>query len=165
MWHAALCALVGAGALSAGCTTDETGDGTLQEGTFAVTSLDLGSCSDDTWLKSRTTASSIVVEASGDTYALKTCAGDGACSPMSPSTFAWNVDVSSWRGEDGGAYLVETGCLLVYVDATARIIDNELVIETNRWSSVASGSCTYDEVLAMRDGACDDRTRLTASIE
>jgi hypothetical protein len=81
---------------------------------------------------------------------------------MSPSSYAWNVD--TWRGQDGGAYLVESGCLLTYVDATARIIDGDLVIETTRWASeLASGSCTFDEVVAMTEGPCDGRSRLIAT--
>ena len=157
-------AVLGVVLAASGCASDEADEGTLQEGTFAVTSLDLGSCAQDTWVTSRTATSSVVIEASGDAYALKSCTGDGACAPMAPSSFVWSTD--AWRGQDGGAYLVETGCLLVYIDATARIIDNELVIETSRWSSeLASGSCTYDEVIAMRESACDDRTRLTATIE
>lgn len=160
LWHAALCAVLAV----TGCASQESDEGTLAEGTFAVTSVDLGSCAQDTWVKSQTTAASVLVEANGDAYTLKSCGADGACSPMSPSSFAWSTD--AWRGQDGGAYLVEAGCLLVYIDATARIVDNQLVIETSRWSSeLASGSCTYDEVIAMRENACDDRMRLMATIE
>ena len=160
LWRGALCALVGASALLGGCATQESDEETLREGTFAVTSVDLGSCATDTWAKSATTTSSLVVEANGDGFVVKACT-DGACSPSSPSSYAWSTD--TWRGVDGGAYLVDTGCLLVSVDATARLVDSQLVIETTRWSSVlASGSCTYDEVLAMREEACEARTRLTA---
>ena len=51
LWHAALCAALAV----SGCTSDGSEEGTLQEGTFAVTSLDLGSCAQDSWVKSRTT--------------------------------------------------------------------------------------------------------------
>jgi hypothetical protein len=57
----ALCALFGAGALLTGCTTDA--DDGVHEGTYAVTSQDLGNCSNDTWLKSSTTATTLVVAA------------------------------------------------------------------------------------------------------
>jgi hypothetical protein len=155
-----LCALVGASALLAGCTAESDDDG-LRSGTFAVTSIDLGNCSNDTWLKSSTTTSSIIVEGAGDKYVVRTCT-DAGCAPSSPSSFAWDVD--SWRGEDGGAYLVEDGCLVNYVNATAHLVDGELVIEASRWvSQLAGGSCTYDEVLAMGEGPCDSRTRLVAT--
>jgi hypothetical protein len=163
-WRAALIAL-GASTLLAGCTTDEAVDeGGLGEGTYAVTGFDLGSCAEGSWRQSTTTTSALVVEANGDGYTVKTCtqqSGGLSCTPSSPSIYQWSTD--AWRGSDGGAYLVETGCSLIYVDATARVAGDQLVIEASRWSAtLAGGSCTYEEVMAMREGACDYRIRLTA---
>jgi hypothetical protein len=160
MWRGALCALVGASALLGGCATDESASD-LHEGTYAVQSIDFASCATNTWLKSSTTTTSLQIEASNEGYVVKACS-DGACAATTPGSYAWNVD--SWRGQDGGAYLVESGCLLTYVDATASVIGGQLVIETSRWSSqLASGSCVYDEVIAMSEGApCDTRTKLVA---
>lgn len=153
--------MVGASALLAGCATEDSKDEDLRDGTYKVTSVDLGSCSNDTWLKSSTTATDLVVVASGNEFVVKACT-DGACSPSSPSTYAWAVD--RWRGQDGGAYLVESGCMTTFIDATARVVDGELVIETSRWvNQLASGSCTYDEVLAMTQGPCTGRSRLYAT--
>jgi hypothetical protein len=159
MWRGALCALVGASAMLAGCTADS--DDGLREGTFSLTSLDVGNCATNTWLKSSTTTTSLVIEASGDEFVVNACTGE-SCAPTSPSRYVWDVD--QWHGEDGGAYLVETGCLVNFVDATARLVGGELQIETTRWTSqLAGGSCTYDEVLAMSEGPCDTRTRLVAT--
>jgi hypothetical protein len=165
-WHGALCALVGASALLAGCAADEptqNGDeNDLREGSFAVTSLDLGSCANDTWVKGATTTPTISVEVQGEEYVVKSCTDGGQCTPMSPARFAWNVD--RWEGADGGAYLVESGCLLVALEATLRLDGSDLVIETKSWSAeLANGSCTYDEIVAMRAGACATRTRLQAT--
>jgi hypothetical protein len=165
MWRTTLIA-VGASALIAGCTTEEAVDeGDLSEGTYAVTGFDLGSCADSTWKQSTTTTSQLVVEANGDGYTVKTCAqvsGAMSCTPSAPSIYQWSTD--AWRGSDGGAYLVESGCSLIYVDAMARMADNQLVIEASRWSAtLAGGSCTYDEVMAMRQNACDYRIRLSAT--
>jgi hypothetical protein len=158
MWHGALCALVGASAMLGGCATDSED---LTEGTYAVSSIDLGNCATNTWLKSSTTTTSIVVEANADTYLVKACTDGVSCSPSSPSSYVWSED--AWRGEDGGAYLQESGCLVTFVDATARVVGDELVIEATRWvNQLAGGSCTYDEVLAMGDGTCDSRTRIVA---
>jgi hypothetical protein len=155
----ALFALMGASALLVGCTSQE--DEALQPGTYAITGVDLGSCATETWTKSSTPATSIVVEANGDAFTLKACT-DAGCSPTAPSNYAWDAD--AWTGADGGAYLQESGCLLMYVAATAGIDrDGALVIESTRWvSSLAGGTCTFDEVLAMASGPCEARTRLTA---
>lgn len=156
-------------ALSAGCATDPATDDAdgLNEGTYAVTGYDLGSCANETWQPSTTTTSALVVETSEHGYAVKSCSEQGGaltCVASSPSRFVWNGE--AWRGSDGGAYLTETGCLLVYVDATARLVDGELVVEATRWSStLAGGSCTYDEVIAMRENPCDERVRLLAAAE
>jgi hypothetical protein len=160
MLRAALCVVASAGAL-VGCTSDDSDSG-LREGTFAVSSMDLGSCSDDLWTTSRTTTTSIVIETNGEQFMVKACTEGQSCVPSSPSDFVWTVD--QWKGEIGGAYLIEGGCLLNYVNATAQISDGELVIESTRWSSqLASGSCTYAEVLAMSEGPCSGRTRLIAT--
>jgi hypothetical protein len=158
MWREALCVLIGASALLTGCTSDDDG---LREGEYMVTSVDLGNCSNDNWLKSSTTASSLMVVADGDQFVVKACT-QGDCAPSSPSSYVWDVD--AWRGQDGGAYLVENGCMVTYVNATANVVAGQLVIESTRWvSQLPGGSCTYDEVLAMGDGTCDSRTRLTAT--
>jgi hypothetical protein len=163
MMRMALCAL-GASALLVGCATDEPADdGGLREGSYAVTGFDLGSCATDAWVKSSTSTSSLVIEASADGYAMQACTDDG-CTPFSPSTYSWNVD--GWHGTLGGAYLTETGCLLTYVDATAHMVGDQLMVETTRWSAnLAGGSCTYDEVMAMRETPCSNRVRLSAQAE
>lgn len=162
LWCAALGAL--GLTLSAGCATDPADDG-LSEGTYAVTGYDLGSCATEAWQPGTTNTSALVIASSDDGYAVKSCSEtDGAltCVASSPSHFVWSGD--AWRGTDGGAYLTETGCLLVYVDATAQVIDGKLVVEATRWSStLAGGSCTYDEVMAMRENPCNERMRLLAS--
>lgn len=164
MLRAALMVLVGAGAL-VGCGTDSTTDEGLEPGTYAVQSIDLASCATDSWLKSTTAASSLVVEASGDGYVVQTCTDGGtSCSPTSPSRYA--LTVGGWNGQDGGAYLVENGCYLVHVDATATLVNGELTIEATRWvGQLSGGSCTYDEVLKMMEGPCDSRTRLVATVQ
>ncbi len=164
-WCAALGAL--GLTLSVGCAADPVSDDqdALSEGTYAVTGFDLGTCATDAWQPSTTKTSALVVETSDDGYAVKSCSeqnGVLTCAASSPSRFVWSGD--AWRGSDGGAYLTETGCLLVYVDATARLVEGKLVLEATRWSStLAGGSCTYDEVMAMRENPCDERVRLLAS--
>jgi hypothetical protein len=166
MWRTALCAL-GASAMIAGCATDSTDEDGLAEGTYAVTSYDVGNCTNETWVKSSTPTSAIHVEASGDGFVVKGCTEqDGAmsCTPSSPSSYQWSID--AWRGNEGGAYLVESGCSMIHVDAMARMADGQLVIETSRWSAtLAGGTCTYDEVVAMRETNCDYRVRLHATAQ
>src|SRR5215207_6782128 len=91
-----LCALLGASAALVGWTSQE--DDALQPGTYAITGVDLSSCATETWTKSSTPATSIVVEASGDAFVLKACT-DAGCSPTAPSNYAWDVD--AWAGSDG----------------------------------------------------------------
>src|SRR5215217_1551080 len=89
MSRTALFALIGASALVMGCTSQD--DGALEPGTYRITGVDLSSCSTDTWTKSSTPATSIIVEANGDSFALKACT-DAGCSPTAPSAYAWNAE-------------------------------------------------------------------------
>ena len=164
VWTAGLCALVGASTLLAGCATDEADDTGLREGTYTVTGLELGSCANDTWFTANTTTTSLEIQAHDDAFVVSACTelgGSLACVASSPSRYAWSID--RWRGEDGGAFLAESGCRLLYIDATARLDGGELVIEAARWTSdVATGACTVDAVTAMREQPCEGRTRLRA---
>lgn len=151
VFRVGLGAVVGAAALLAGCATEEPDTKELRAGTYAVTGLELGSCAEDSWIESGTATESLVIEGTGADVTISACSGgpsDLSCTPTSPARYAWGD--SLWRGQDGGAYLVEAGCLLILVDATARIEDGELVIETSRWSEVSSNACTLDAVTAMR---------------
>lgn len=140
-----------ASALLVGCAAEP-------EDTYAVTGLELGSCTGDTWMTSATAMQSVVVETQGDDIVVSACDAL-SCDPMSPTRFAWNVD--RWSGADGGAFLDAGGCVLVQVDATARLDGSDLVIETARWSSIAD-TCTIDAAEALRARPCDSRTRIHA---
>lgn len=156
-------AVVGAAALVAGCASEDADTKELRAGTYAVTGLELGSCAEDSWIESGTSTESLVIEVTGDDVTISGCSAGTtglSCTPTSPARYAWSDML--WRGEDGGAYLVESGCLLVHVDATARLEGGELVIETARWSEVSSNACTLDAVTAMRARPCDGKSRLYA---
>ncbi len=143
--------IAAASVLAVGCAAEP-------EETYEVTGFELGSCTADTWVSGDAAMQSLVVETHGEDLVVNACDG-GHCSPLSPTRFAWNVD--GWSGEDGGAFLDAGGCVLVHVNATARLEGSELVIETSRWTSIAD-TCTLDAATALRARPCDSRTRLHA---
>jgi hypothetical protein len=155
-----LCSFVAAGALAAGCTTEVTTPD-LEAGRYDVMGLELGGCADSAPLvQSSTPMRSIVVDAIGDGFVFSACT-DSGCALTSPSQYTWRDD--KWVAETGGAYLVDTGCLLLHVSATARIENGELVVETTRWTNeLTSGACTIAEVTAMFERPCDVRSRVLA---
>ena len=143
--------IAAASALLVGCAAEP-------DETYVVTGLEVGSCAADTWTTGDAAMDSVLVREQGTDLIVSAC-GSLGCEPMSPTRFAWNVD--RWSGEEGGAFLDTGGCVLVHVDATARLEGSELVIETSRWTSIAD-TCTLDAVEALRARPCDTRTRLHA---
>lgn len=140
-----------AGALLVGCAAEP-------EDTYVVTGLEVGTCTTDTWVSSDAAMQSLVVQTQGEDLVVSACDA-GNCEPLPPTHFAWSVD--GWSGEDGGAFLDAGGCVLVHVNATARLEGSELVIETSRWTSIAD-TCTLDAATALSARPCDSRTRLHA---
>ena len=153
--------LVAAIAVTSGCATESSDDGELRPGTYAITGFDLGSCEGDTWVKSATNMVSLEITFEAGAYVVNMCSDQGVCAPSSPSRYVWAED--RWRGEDGNAYLTDTGCVYQYVDATAHLDGDGLMIAADRWTTAVSGSsCTFDAKFDLTALPCSGRSRLLA---
>ena len=160
MKNAALCSFVAMCALLAGCTTevtDETPE--LEEGRFDVMGLELGNCATAPLVASSTSMRSIVIDVLGDGFVFSACT-DSGCAPTTPSSYTWQNN--KWVGETGGAFLTDSGCLLLHVSSTAEIVDGQLQVESTSWTEQTTGSCTAADVTAMFERPCDLKSRVVA---